>query len=66
MIKVALNARHGCHKHLDSVEETNLSSFLMKLSCAHIRKEAIIIAQQVVNEKGIKANCNNYLLDIFC
>ena len=23
--KVALNARHGRHKHLDSVEETNLS-----------------------------------------
>ena len=46
--KVALNARLGHHKHLDSVEETNLSSFLIKcgkLDCARTRKEATTIAQ---------------------
>ena len=57
--KVALNDRCGCYKHLDSVEETNLSSFLIncaKLDCPYTRKEGITIAQEVVNEKGIKAN----------
>ena len=57
--KVAFNARRGRHKQLDSVEETKLLSFLIKcgkLGCAHTRKEATTITQEVVNEKGIKAN----------
>ena len=57
--KVSLNVRCGYNKHLDAVEETNLASFLInsvKLGSAHTRKEAIIIAQQVVNEKEIMAN----------
>ena len=57
--KVALNDRRGRYKHLDSVEETNLSSFLIncaKLDCDCTRKEGITIAQEVVNEKGIKGN----------
>ena len=57
--KVALNARRGHHKQLDSVEETNLLSFLIKcgkLGCAHTRKKATTVTQEVVNEKGIKAN----------
>ena len=57
--KVALNARRGRHKHLDSFEEINLASFLIncsQLGCARTRKEAISIAQQAVNEKGTEAN----------
>ena len=43
LVEFLSHARHDRHKHLDSIEETNLSSFLInceKLGCARTRKRS--------------------------
>ena len=56
--RVALHARRGRNKHLDSFEEESLASFLINCAnfgCARTTKEAIGIAQELVDQKGKEA-----------
>lgn len=56
--RVALHAHRGRNKHLDSFEEESLASFLINCAnfgCARTRKDAVSMAQEVVNQKGKEA-----------
>ena len=54
--KVGLNAKSGRHKHLDTIEEQDLESFLINcafLGCAHTKKDTLAIVQQAMKQKGL-------------
>ena len=60
--KVGLNAKSGRHKHLDTIEEQDLESFLINcafLGCARTKKETLAIVQQAVKQKGLDVNVSS-------